>query len=166
MTGPELNIIAAMDRNRLIGKENRMPWNIPEDLAYFRRKTLGHTVIMGKNTWLSLGRTLDRRTNIILTRDRKLSIPGSIICHSPDECLEHCGSGECFVIGGAQVFRLFLPLASGLFITRIDAEFEGDSHFPEFDTDEWDTVFFEAITSKTGYKLTFTEYKRRASRQN
>lgn len=161
MINSRISIIAAIDRNNLIGRNNRMPWQIPEDLRYFRAKTLGHSVIMGKNTWLSLGRTLDQRVNIILTRDRELTVPGAVICHGLADCLDHCGGNECFVIGGGQVFRLFMPLAAKLYITRIDAEFEGDTHFPQIEPDDWELVYFESKMSVAGYNLAFTEYLRR-----
>lgn len=161
MIEPNLAIIAALDRNRLIGRQNRMPWHIPEDLAWFREKTLDHTVIMGKNTWRSLGRALDRRTNVVLTRDADFHVPGVIVCRSIGECLDLCVAEQCFVIGGAQVFRQFLPHAQKMFITWIDHEFEGDTHFPEFDPDDWETVFFESMQSETGYLLTFQEYNRK-----
>ncbi len=154
-------MIAALDRNNLIGRANRMPWHIPEDLQYFRAKTIGHTVLMGKSTWLSLGGALDQRVNVILSRDRDLVVPGAIVCNSLSDCQEHCAREECFVIGGAQIFRLFLPLASKLYLTRIDAEFEGDTYFPPLDVDQWELISFEAITSKTGFELAFTEYQRR-----
>ena len=159
----KFTIIAAMDRNRLIGNHNRMPWNIPEDLAFFRAQTLDHTVIMGKNTWLSLGRALDRRTNIIMTHDTSFHIPGTIVCHSVDDCLEHCTFEECFVIGGAQIFSLFLPIASKLLITYIDAEFIGDTWFPEINPDEWTILSLESVKSSTGYNLSFTKYIRCSS---
>jgi dihydrofolate reductase len=161
LTEARITIIAALDRNNLIGRDNRMPWNIPEDLKYFRAKTLGNAVLMGKKTWLSLGGTLDQRVNFILTRDRDLQVPGAIVCHSPEECLARCSEEECFVIGGGQIFRLFLPLASKLCLTRIDAEFAGDTYFPEFNPSEWELVFYEAIVSSTGFPLAFTEYQRR-----
>lgn len=162
MTKPNISLIAAMDRNRLIGSKNRMPWKIPEDLAYFRKKTLGHTVIMGKNTWLSLGSTLDQRTNIVMTRDTTFSVPGVIVCNEITDVFGHCGDEECFVIGGAQIFKLFLPLAQTLYITKIEAEFEGDTYFPALRQKDWETVFFEVLESKTGYTLQFHTYKRRS----
>lgn len=152
----KISIIAAMDRNRLIGSNNRLPWIIPEDLAWFKDKTLGHTVIMGKKTWQSLGRTLQGRTNVILTRDRHYSIPGALVCNDPEEVLQFCKDEECFVIGGAQLFRLFLPWSSRLYLTRIDAEFSGDTWFPEIDFEAWETTFFETVRSVTGYRLDFT----------
>ncbi len=160
LTNPPISLIAAIDRNNLIGRENRMPWHITDDLKYFRSKTLGHTILMGKNTWLSLGRTLDQRVNIILTRDRELTVPGAIVCHSLTDCLHHCSQQECFVIGGAQVFQLFLPFASKLYLTRIDAEFEGDTYFPAFDPKQWELVFYESKISAAGYNLAYTEYQR------
>jgi dihydrofolate reductase len=186
MNDKRISLIAAMDRNRLIGNMNKMPWNIPEDLAWFRSKTLDKTVIMGKNTWFSLGRTLDRRTNIVLTHDTGLQIPGGIVCNSVDECLSHCNSPsdpsdidynmgnltrdkdlqgnsvtcshECFVIGGAQIFTQFLPFAARLFFTYIDAEFSGDTWFPVLDLSSWKIMSYETKTSVTGYDLTFVEY--------
>lgn len=161
MSDYNVSLIWAMDKNRLIGRDNHLPWKIPEDLAWFRSKTLNHTVIMGKNTWLSLGKPLDERTNVILTHDRELIAPGAIICHAPQECLSHCKKEECFVIGGAQIFRLFLPLASRLYVTHIDSEFEGDTYFPELDLKGWQMVFYERKKSRLGYDLTFTEYHRK-----
>ncbi|HNX36796.1 MAG TPA: dihydrofolate reductase [Candidatus Cloacimonadota bacterium] len=158
---PNLAIIVAMDSNRLIGKGNRLPWRIPEDLKYFRAKTLGHTVIMGKNTWQSLGKPLDQRTNVVLTHDLSLSLPGVVICHSLGEILEYIGVNEAFVIGGAEIFRLFLPLASRLFITHIEAQLNGDTYFPDYDPNQWEMVFYEKVTSETGYKLSFNEYRRK-----
>ncbi|MFO8144367.1 MAG: dihydrofolate reductase [Candidatus Syntrophosphaera sp.] len=160
MTEHNISLIWAMDRNRLIGINNRLPWKIPEDLAWFRSKTLNHTVIMGKNTWFSLGKPLPERTNVILSHDRELSAPGAIVCHDPRECLAYCNQEECFVIGGAQVFKLFLPLASKLYVTIIDAEFEGDTYFPQIDLDQWETLYYERRESRLGYHLTFTEYRR------
>ena len=158
---PNLAIIVAMDSNRLIGKGNRLPWRIPEDLKYFRAKTLGHTVIMGKNTWQSLGKPLDQRTNVVLTHDLSLSLPGVVICHSLGETLGYIGVNEAFVIGGAEIFRLFLPLASRLFITHIEAQLNGDTYFPDYDPNKWEMVFYEKVTSETGYKLSFNEYRRK-----
>jgi dihydrofolate reductase len=157
---PQITLIAALDSNGLIGKENRIPWHVPEDLAWFRGKTLGHTVIMGRKTWMSLGRTLDQRVNIVLTRDQEFCVPGAIVCHSVQEVLEHCGDDECFVIGGGQVFELFLPLADKLLITRIDAVFEGDTWFPAIDPALWKLVFYETAESVSGFALSYLEYRR------
>ncbi len=160
MTERNLSIIVAMDKNRLIGRQNRLPWSLPEDLKHFRQKTLEHNVIMGKNTWLSLGRALDGRTNIVLSRDPHFAPAGVIVCHSVVECLNLCSGQECFVIGGAQVFALFLPFVNKMYITHIEAEFEGDTWFPDYDPAQWETVYYESLVSRNGLRLNFTEYQR------
>ncbi len=149
-----------MDKNRVIGRDNHMPWYVPEDLAYFREKTLGHNVIMGKNTWLSLGKALDERTNIVLTSDPNLIIPGIIVLHSVNELLDYIAEEESFVIGGGQLFQQFIHLANKLYITNIDAEFEGDTYFPEINLDDWQLVFFEQLQSRSGYAISFNQYLR------
>ncbi len=156
----QLSIIVAVDRNMLIGKNGSLPWHIPEDLRYFKQKTMGHPIVMGKNTWPGLKGPLPGRLNLVLTRDKDFQAQGATVCHSVEDCLSHCGDGECFITGGAQVFRLFMPLISKIYLTRIEAEFEGDAYFPEFDPAKWELKKSEELLSKTGYKLTFNEYKR------
>lgn len=156
-----LSIIVAVDKNMLIGNEGILPWHIPEDLRYFKKMTMGHPIVMGKNTWLGLKKALPGRLNLVLTRDKSFEAPGATVCHSVEDCLSHCKKDdECFITGGAQVFKLFMPLVSKILLTRIDAEFEGDVHFPQFESAEWKLVKSEPMVSKTGYKLTFNEYKR------
>ena len=156
-----LTIIVAVDRNMLIGKEGSLPWHIPEDLHFFKEKTLGHPIVMGKNTWLSLKAALPGRLNLVLTRDMDFQAPGATVCHSVEECLSHCNKDEeCFITGGAKVFTLFMPLVSKILLTRIEAEFEGDVHFPPFEPAEWKLVTSEPLLSKTGYQLSFNKYIR------
>lgn len=155
-----LSIIVAMDRNRLIGKDNHLPWRIAEDLAYFRNKTIGHNVVMGRKTWLSLGKPLDQRTNIVLSRDPHFNYPGVLQARDLDELEELLGSNESFIIGGASVFGLFLPFVTKLYITMIDAVFEGDAWFPDYDQGAWKLVFYEQVTSAGGLSLSFYEFER------
>ncbi|MCB5223582.1 MAG: dihydrofolate reductase [Candidatus Cloacimonadaceae bacterium] len=162
MKNTQLSIIVAVDRNMLIGKNGTLPWHIPEDLRYFKQKTMGHPILMGKNTWLGLQGPLPGRLNLVLTRDKDFQAQGATVCHSVEDCLCHCDEGECFITGGAQVFRLFLPLISKIYLTRIEAEFEGDAYFPEFNLEEWELIKSKELLSKTGYKLTFNEYIRKA----
>lgn len=157
---PNYSIIAALDRNRLIGMDNKLPWRIPEDLAYFRAKTLNHTVIMGRKTWISLGKALDLRTNIVLTRDHSLVYPGIIVVHDITELENYLEEEENFIIGGASIFNQFLPLANRLYLTRIEAEFTGDTYFPDCEEEDWELNFFEQKTSSNGYIISFNEYKR------
>lgn len=136
-----ISIIVAMDRNRVIGKDNRMPWRLPADLAYFRKVTLGHTVVMGRKTFESIGKPLDGRKNIVLTRDRQYTKEGCTVVHSVEEALKMIQDDkECFIIGGAEIYSAFLPYTQKLYITYIDHEFEGDTYFPEINYGEWRMV--------------------------
>jgi len=136
-----ISIIVAMDRNRVIGKDDRMPWKLPADLAYFRKVTLGHTVVMGRKTFESIGKPLDGRKNIILTRDRGYAKEGCTVVHSIEEALKMIqDEEECFIIGGAEIYSAFLPYTQKLYITYIDHEFEGDTYFPEINYGEWRMV--------------------------
>jgi dihydrofolate reductase len=122
-----VSIIAAVAKNRAIGRDGKLPWRLPEDLAFFKRVTMGHPVIMGRKTMQSIGKPLSGRKNIVTAR-------------TVEEALKAAGDGEVFVIGGASVYELFFPLAARLYITRIEADFEGDVFFPDFDTAEWRIV--------------------------
>lgn len=136
-----ISLIFAMDRNRVIGKNNCMPWRIPEDLAYFKKKTLGSTVVMGRKTFESIGKPLKGRKNIILTRNKEYTKDGCQTVTSIEKVMEEIGDGEeTFIIGGAEIYSMFLPYAEKLYITYIDHEFEGDTYFPEIDCEEWKIV--------------------------
>ncbi|MCX7710896.1 MAG: type 3 dihydrofolate reductase [Clostridia bacterium] len=132
-----ISMIWAMGKNRLIGRDNQLPWRLPADLANFKRITTGHPVIMGRKTFESLGRPLPGRKNVIITRNKDLSIEGCEILHSVEEACRLAEKQEVFIIGGAEIYSKFLPHADKLYITEIDESFEGDTHFPEFNMDEW-----------------------------
>ncbi|MFY9177159.1 MAG: dihydrofolate reductase [Caldicoprobacterales bacterium] len=152
-----ISLIVAMDRNRLIGNNNRMPWRLPKDLAYFRQLTLGHTVVMGRKTFESIGKPLDGRKNIILTRNKEYFKEGCIIAHSIDEVFRDIrNESECFIIGGAEIYSAFLPYAEKLYITYIDHEFEGDTYFPQINNKEWEMV--SRISGKRDYKNPYDYY--------
>lgn len=157
---PQISIIAAIDKNGLIGKSNHLPWKIKEDLNHFREITMGHPVVMGKKTWLSIGRPLDGRINIILTHDKYFSIPGCIIVNSIEQILTAYTSQEIFVIGGAEVFKQFLPLTSKIYLTRILHEFEGDTYFPDVNWEDWQIISYEKQTSAEAYLLSFEVWQR------
>lgn len=156
-----ISIIAAIDKNMLIGKDNRLPWLIPEDLQYFREVTLGHPIVMGRKTWNSLGKALDGRINIILTSDTQLNIPGCIIVNSIEQILSGYSEQEIFVIGGASIFKQFLPHADKLYLTRIENAFEGDTYFPPITWEDWELMFYEQKNSVTGYNLSFEKWVRK-----
>lgn len=119
---------------------------------------MGHPVIMGKNTWLSIGKPLDGRLNIILTKDKSFQINGCLTVNSVEQVLTEYSDQEVFVIGGAETFRQFLPYTNIIYLTRIEHSFEGDVYFPEVNWDEWEIVSFEQKTSETGYKLSFEKW--------
>jgi len=127
-----VSIVAAMSENRVIGRDNRLPWHISEDLKRFKRITTGHTVIMGRKTYESIGMVLPNRTNIILSRDRDYEAEGAIVARSLDEAIRRSKGDEVFVIGGEEVYRLALARADRLYLTLIHDELVGDAFFPEY----------------------------------
>lgn len=137
-----LSLLVAMDKNRVIGKNNDLPWRLPADLAYFKKVTLGHPIIMGRKTHESIGRVLPGRQNIILTRNETYEAEGCTIIHHIDEIKELGAKNkeELFVIGGAEIFQEVLPFADKLYITFIEEEFEGDTYFPEINEAEWQEI--------------------------
>lgn len=138
-----LSLIVCMDANRVIGKDNELIWHLPEDLKYFRKTTSGHSVIMGRKTFESIGRPLPKRTNYIITRDKNFSAEGCIVINNINDILNNNTNEEIFIIGGAEIYKLFLPFADKLYITEIESEFEGDTFFPEFDKNVWTEIFKE-----------------------
>lgn len=133
-----ISLIAAMGRGRVIGSKNALPWSMPADLKHFRDLTRGKPVIMGRKTFESIGRPLPDRVNIIITRDPAYRAPGCVVVHAADEALKAAGNApEIMVIGGGEIFSMFLAAAGRMYLTRIDADFEGDARFPEFPENEW-----------------------------
>lgn len=135
MSSPRLSMIVAVDETRAIGKDNRLLWHIPEDLKRFKELTTGHAVIMGENTYHSIGRPLPNRTNIVVTLDQALMLPGCLVVHSLDEALsvarEH-EREEIFVMGGASIYRQFLPMIDRLYLTLVSGKHEADTFFPDY----------------------------------
>jgi dihydrofolate reductase len=158
-----ISLVFAMGRNRVIGSNNSMPWRLPADLAYFKDLTMGSTVVMGRKTFESIGKPLKGRKNIVLTRDRRYIQDGCFIAHSLEEVLDMTkGEQETFVIGGAEVYSMFLPYAKKLYMTYIDHEFQGDTYFPEIDYDEWKLVskVMGEKNEKNPYHYFFQVYER------
>jgi dihydrofolate reductase len=150
-----ISLIAALAENGVIGRDNALPWRIPADLARFRRLTLGKPVIMGRKTYESIGRPLPQRLNIVLSR-RELALPeGAVSVDGPAAAMAAGGdAAETMVIGGAEIYRLFMPLARRLYLTRVHAEVEGDTRFPPFDAAEWREVARERHrTADTDYSF-------------
>ncbi len=160
-----ISLIWAMDENRLIGVENRLPWKLPADMKWFRRHTLGKPIIMGRKTFDSFGgRALPERSNIVVTRDKNYQADGALVVYSIEEALQAAGDAEeVMIIGGASFYEQLLPRAERLYITQVHGKFEGDAWFPEFEMDEWQEVAREDHTAdeKNAYDCTFLRFERR-----
>jgi dihydrofolate reductase len=156
-------LIAALAANRVIGKNNALPWHLPADLKRFKALTMGHPVVMGRKTYESIGRPLPGRRNLVITRNLDYSAPGCEVVHSLDAAIAACrGAQEIFIIGGAELFRESLPRAHCLEFTEIRAEIEGDVTFPEFSISEWHETGREIHTEESGipFRYDFARYER------
>ena len=160
-----ISINVAVAENNAIGKDNTLLWRLSDDLKRFKRFTSGHTVIMGRNTFLSLPKgALPNRRNIVITDRAGETFPDCIMAYSPDEVLQLAESdSECFIIGGGMIYKQFLPIASKLYLTIVHAEFEADTFFPEIDYSDWKEKETEYIEKgeKNEYPHTFILYERR-----
>jgi dihydrofolate reductase len=137
-------LIWAMTKNRVIGRDNQLPWHLPDEMRHFMRTTLGKPVIMGRKQFQSMGKPLPRRTNIVLSRNPDFAAAGVAVVRTLDDALSYAeavdrdpGNDEIMVIGGAEIYALALPRADRLYCTVIDAELDGDTFFPEFDLSQW-----------------------------
>lgn len=169
-----LSLIAAVARNRAIGKDNRLLWHLPEDMRHFREITHGKPLIMGRKTWESLPekfRPLPGRLNIIVSRNQQYQASGAVVSTSLADALQQATrlapeAAEIFVIGGAELYRQALPLAKRLYLTEIDVDFAGDAFFPEVDQTQWQEVrrqaHVHALETGSGqtFNLAFVEYQR------
>ena len=166
---PRLSLVWAMARNRVIGRDNRLPWRLPDEMRHFVETTRGKPVIMGRKQWQSLEKPLAKRTNIVLSRDPAFTATGAIVVHDLDAALDAArasatatGVDEICVIGGAEIYRLALPRADRLYFTLIDADIEGDVHFPDFDESQWREVSREthAVDARHPYAYTIRVLER------
>lgn len=133
-----VSLIAAVARNGVIGRDGDLPWRIPADLRFFKQTTMGKPIVMGRKTFDSIGRVLPGRTNIVVTRNADFAAKDAIIVASLDDAIAAAdGADEVMVIGGAEIYRQAVARADRLYLTEVDAEPEGDAHFPEIDRSEW-----------------------------
>ena len=133
-----LSLIVAMDENRLIGSNNKLPWHLPADLAFFKRTTLGKPIIMGRKTFESIGKALPGRRNIVITRDAEFNAETCEVAHSIEAAMSLAyENDEVMLIGGASLYEQTIALATQLYITQIHHCFEGDNWFPEFSLNDW-----------------------------
>ena len=156
-------MIAAMGRDRVIGLCNKMPWHLPADLQWFKKTTLGSPVIMGRKTYDSIGRPLPGRLNIILSRNTKLEIQGCTVVNSLEAALLAAkGAEEVFITGGAHLYEKFLGDADRLYLTLIDADFEGDTYFPDYTQYKWHEIerLENAADENNPYPFSFVTLER------
>lgn len=148
---PHISLIVARSRGGVIGSNGALPWHFPEDLKFFKQTTMGHPVIMGRHTWESIGRPLPGRKNIVLTRDKNYEAPGATVVSSLEDAIKLFKPDETvFIIGGAKLYAQALPLVDTAWVTEIDADFEGDTFFPDLNPQEWIAVWTEAHEAGEG----------------
>lgn len=154
----QLSIIVAMDRNRVIGNNDSLPWHISADLKNFKKITMGKPIVMGRKTHESIGRPLPGRENIIITRDKTYQAEGCTVLNSIEEILEHCkDTEEVMITGGSEIYKHTLDQATRLYLTEVHAEVEGDTFFPEYNRTEWDEISREEFNAdeKNDYDYSF-----------
>ncbi|MCA9487588.1 MAG: dihydrofolate reductase [Nanoarchaeota archaeon] len=155
----DLIIIAAVSENNVIGRNNGLPWEISEDLQHFKELTINHPIIMGKNTYYSIGRPLPKRDNIVMSKSMETK-EGLYIARDMQEALDIAGNVDTYIIGGSQIYELFLPLVRKMELTRVHKDFEGDAYFPDVNWKNWKlTKEIDRITKK-GLKYSFQTFER------
>lgn len=164
----KISMIAAMAKNRVIGKDNKMPWHLSADLKHFKSVTLGKPVIMGRKTYESIGKALPGRKNIVITTNQAYSLSDAIVVHSCDSALRIASleAPEVMIIGGGAIYEAFLPKAEQLFLTFIDLEIEGDTQFPDYKkAGSWIELEREAhkVDDKNAYNYTFVKLAREST---
>ncbi|MFO8140375.1 MAG: dihydrofolate reductase [Marinobacter sp.] len=166
-------LIVAMARNRVIGRNNQLPWYLPGDLRYFKQATMGKPIIMGRKTWESIGRPLPRRMNVVISRNPEWQAPaGTVAAGSLEAALvkaeaqaELEGGEEVMIIGGGQIYAEALPMVDRIYITQVHAEVDGDAYFPEVDWNDWQEIGREDFSASDNnpYDYSFVVYQRSRS---
>ncbi|MCH2205126.1 MAG: dihydrofolate reductase [Lentisphaerales bacterium] len=157
-----VTIIAAVDRNRLIGVDNGLPWRLSADLQNFKKLTSGNAIIMGRKTWESLPGKLPKRHHIIVTRNTEYSADGCTVVNSLEEAVKAVNEDHAFIIGGGQIYEQSLGLADEMILTEVETEAKGDAWFPKFDTAQWNLVSKESFKAdeKNEHDYSFCHYKK------
>jgi dihydrofolate reductase len=158
-----ISMIVAAAENGVIGKNNDLPWHLPDDLKFFKNTTKGHVILMGRKCFESFGRPLPHRTNIIITRNIQYTQQGAVVVHSLDDALQVArdkGETEVFICGGEEIYRQSMDLADTLYLTRVHAAIEGDTYFPELDPLQWklETEDYHPADDKHEHSFTFRTY--------
>jgi dihydrofolate reductase len=162
-----VSLIVAVSSNGVIGRDGGLPWHLPADLKHFKRTTMGHHLIIGRRTWEEVGKPLPGRTMVVVTRSRRFALEGVQVVRSVEQAIELAvEDDEPFIGGGSQIYRIALAqdLVDRIYLTRIDADVEGDTFFPEFDLDEWEIVSEEhhEADEKNEFDYSFLVYERKS----
>lgn len=161
-----VSMIAAVAKNNVIGKDNKLLWKLSDDLRRFKRITSGHAVLMGRKTFESLGKPLPNRTNLVVTRDENFAAEGTHVFNQINEALEYArseGEEELFIIGGGEIYQMMLPAANKMYLTKVHTQPEGDTFFPEIHDEEWDVINEEAhkADNRNEFDFVFLDLERR-----
>lgn len=162
---PRISIIAAISKNHVIGKQGGLPWHLPDDLKWFKRKTSGHPIIMGRKTYESVGKPLPNRLNIIITRQDNYKVEGATVVNDLATAIEHArkndASGEIFIVGGGEIYNMAMHIADRMYITIVHTTVEGDAYFPRYDESDFDIV--ESVRVEEPIAHTFMTLDRKQS---
>ena len=162
----KLAIIVAVAENNVIGKDNQLIWHLPADLKHFKTLTMGHPMIMGRKTFDSIGKALPGRTSIIITRQPNYTAEGCLMVHSLEQAITEAGklgSGEVFVVGGAEIYQQSIPVSDKIYLTEIHHSFDGDTFFPKIDSSVWQELKRESFPAdeKNAFAFDFVELEKR-----
>ena len=157
----KVTIIVAVSENLAIGYKNALPWHISEDLKHFKQITINHSVVMGRKTFESIGKPLKERRNIVISRDRTMKIEGVEVVNSLGEAIHRTkNENEIFIIGGEQIYKMAMPIATNLHITKVYCTVEGDAFFPTFDVSDWKILTQNDMKTNEELKFSFIHYER------
>ncbi len=157
----KISIIVAMSDNYVIGLKNKLPWHISADLKNFKNITLGNPIIMGRKTYDSIGKPLKDRDNIVISRDNSLKIDGVEVVDSLEKAIFMTAEAPVtFIIGGEQIYQIALPIATHMYVTKVEGNFEGDAYFPDYNQQEWREVGREDLITDDNLKFSFLKYER------
>lgn len=164
----KISLISAVAQNGVIGRDNDMPWHLPDDFAFFKRKTSHHPIIMGRKSLEALGKPLPNRTNIVLTRNQDFRAENVTVMHTLDDAIDVAiaaprKTDEIFVIGGAEIYAMALPIATTLYLTEIHQSYDGDTYFPSFNKNEWKEISRHPHPADERHAVSFdfVEYERK-----
>ncbi len=155
----KISAIAARASNGVIGKDGGLPWHLPDDLKFFKRTTSGHHIIMGRKSFDALGKPLKNRTNIVLTQDKDYRTDDIVIAHSLERAIDYArnrNEDECFIAGGAEVYRQALPILDRMYLTEIHARIDGDTYYPDFQEEHWEQTQSEDHEKDDRHAYPFT----------